>query len=325
MAWLLWGAGTILYSNLQPEGLREGLLLAYLAWLLLAFFGIKDKTRRLKAVLGSGVIVTLLYVAVRPSNERDWQADVAVAATAEVDGELITIHGVRNFHYRSESDFDEQWEDRTYDLSKLRTLDLFMSFWGPVEYCHTIVSFGFEGGEQLAASIEVRKEVGEGFSTFGGLFKMFELSYVFADERDLIGLRTNYRNEDVYLYRLYAKPEVLKDLFLSYVHYADNLSAEPEFYGILTNSCGVNILNRVAESGGRGVWDAKETLLNGYWGDILYERGVLDQSLPFEELRELSHINSAAQVGGLDAAYSARIRVGLPQAPSKRPSDPEMD
>lgn len=312
--WLLWTALTLLYSNLQPERLRQGLMLGYLIWLGLAFFRIKPKARGVKLALLSGLIVSVLYLSVRPSNEREWQPDCAVAATTDVEGDIVTIHGVRNFRYRSNTDFDEVWEDRQYDLSKLRTLDLFMSFWGPVAYCHTILSFGFEGGEQLATSIEVRKEEGETFSTYGGLFKMFELSYIFADERDLIGVRTSQRNEDVYLYRLRAEPERLKELFLSYANFADGLSREPEFYGVLTNSCGVNILHRIAETGAVH-WSAKEALLNGYWGESLYERGAIDGSLPFEELREISHINQAAEADGLSSDFSARIRVGLPSAP----------
>jgi len=312
--WLLWTAGTVLFSNLQPEGLRQGLTVAYLLAIAVAPWFLRPRRRALAVVMTVGGVLTVVYALIRPSNDREWIPEVAVEATADVEGSKVTVRGVRNFRYRSETDFDVVWEDRSYDLDDLRTLDLFMSFWGPIDYCHTIVSFGFEGGEHLAASVEVRKEVGETYSTFGGLFKMFELSYVFSDERDVIGVRTNHREEDVYLYRLRADPDRLRELFLAYVHFANDLAERPQFYGVIENSCGVNIVHRVAETG-QVRWSKTEALLNGYWDRLLYEAGALDRSLPFEELRTKSRINPRAQEAGKGADFSARVRAGLPEAP----------
>ncbi len=195
--WFTWTTGTIWFSNLHSPGLRAVLTIAWLALLAIVFLRVRPLPRALKVALRASALVVLVYVCVRPSNDRDWQPDVAVAPTIDIQGDRVTVHGVRNFHYRSETDFDAHWEDRTYDLSKLRSFDLVMSYWGPIDYCHTFVSFGFEGGEQLACSVETRKEVGEEYSTFGGLYKRFELIYIFADERDVIGLRTNQRGEHV--------------------------------------------------------------------------------------------------------------------------------
>lgn len=321
-AWLAWSALTLWFSNLQPSGLRQGLALAYLGWLAFAF--LRWRSRRLLALGIPGALVTLAYLLTFPSNARDWLPEVAVAATAEIQGSHVVVHGVRDFRYRSEEDFDVVWEDRSYDLDRLRTLDLFMSFWGPLDYCHTILSFGFEGGEYLAASVEVRKERGESYSTYGGLFKMFELSYVFADERDVIALRTNHRHEDVYLYRLRADPERLRRLFVSYLTFANELAATPQFYGVIRNSCGVNILQRLAETG-QVPWSGREALLNGHWDRMLYERGALDRSLPFEELRARSRIGEAARADGGSPEFSARIRAGLPLAPASDSARPAGD
>lgn len=311
--WLLWSALTLWYANLQPDLLRQILALAFLGWLLFAF--VRFRSRRVLAVGLSGAVVTLAYLFTFPSNERDWLPEVAVAATTEVHGNRAIVHGVRNFRYRSEEDFDVVWEDRELDLDGVRTLDLFMSYWGPLDYCHTILSFGFEDGRYLAASVEVRKERGEGYSTFGGLFKRFELAYVFADERDVIALRTNHRHEDVYLYRLRAEPRRLRELLVSYLAFANELAARPQFYGVLRNSCGVNILQRLAETGEVTV-GTREALLNGHWDRMLYERGALDRGLPFEELRARSRINDAALADGVSPEFSARIRAGLPLAPA---------
>ena len=317
--WFAWTALTLVFANLEQAWLGQLLALAYVAWILVALLFLRPRRRGLLVALASSLLVALIYFLTPASNERDWLPDVAVTPTIELDGERATVHGVRNFRYRSESDFDERWEERNYDLSKLRTLDLLMSYWGPVDYCHTFLSFGFEGGEQLAVSVETRKEVGESFSTWAGFFKRFELIYVFADERDLIGVRTNQRGEHVYLYRLSARPERVRELFLSYVDFANSLAREPQFYGVLRNSCGVNILHRVAETG-RPTFAGRDALLNGYWDRHLYERGALDRSLPFEEFREKSRVDDRARAAGDAADFSRQIRVGLlaPPPPGER-------
>jgi len=312
--WLLWTCLTLLYSNVQPSGVRKAMAGGYLVWLIVAAFFLRPRKVRMRALAFSGAALTLVFSVTSPSNERQWAPDVAQVAMAEIDGDRMTLQNVRNFRYRSQEDFDERWETREYDLAKLRTLDLFMSYWGPVDYCHTILSFGFEGGEQLAVSVEVRNEVGEAFSTLGGFFKMFELSYIFADERDVVLLRTNHRHEDVYLYRLRASQERMRELLLAYVDFANELALTPEFYDVIDNSCGVNILHRIADIG-QTTWSGRNALLNGYWDRLMYKRGAIHQGLPFEELRALSLINEPAQMMGDVPGYSAGIRADLPVAP----------
>jgi len=312
--WTAWNALTLVFANLNASWLRHGLALAYVACVVLVLLLVRPFRRALAFAISAGLIVTMAYVATRPSNDRDWQPDVAVSATASLEGDKVTIRGVRNFRYRSEHDFDANWEERSFDLSKLRSLDLLMSYWGPVAYCHTMLSFGFEGGEQLIASVEARKERGEEYSTFGGFFKQYELVYLFGDERDFIGLRTNQRGEDVYLYRIRVRPHRLHELFLSYVHFADRLAVEPEFYDVIENSCGVNVMHRAAESG-KVVFAGRELLLNGEWDRHFYEFGMLDQSRPFEELRRLSRVNDRARAAGDAPDFSRRIREGLPPPP----------
>jgi len=313
VVWFAWTALTIEFSNLSSAGVRDALAIAYVAALALALFLVRPRRRGVLVALGASLAVALVYLVQRPSNEREWLPDVAVTPTVELAGDRVTIHGVRDFRWRSDTDFDARWEDRTYDVSALRTVDLVMSYWGPLAYCHTFVSFGFEGGEQLAVSVETRKEVGEEFSTYAGFFKRFELTYVFGDERDLIGVRAGHRGEQVYLYRVRAEPTRLRELFLSYVHFADDLARAPQFYDVLDNSCGVNILHRVADTGAVAL-AGRAALLNGYWDRHLYDHGALDQSLPFDELRAQSRIDARAK--DVDAPdYSRRIREGLPSPP----------
>ena len=107
----------------------------------------------------------LLVLLVRPSNDRDWNADQARLATAEISGDQVQVHNVRNARYRSVDDFDVYWEERRYDLARLDSVwfivEPFADWRGPA---HTFLSFGFDDGEFLAISVEIRKERGESFS-----------------------------------------------------------------------------------------------------------------------------------------------------------------
>jgi len=311
--WLVWTALTLWFANLPTWACRS-LTAGYVVWLAAALLLLRPQRRGRILALATSLVVALGYVLTRPSNDRDWQPDVAVTARIDVDGERVRVHGVRAFEYRSDADFDQRWEDRSYDLGALSTLDLVMSYWGPTDYCHTFLSFGFEGGEQLAVSVETRKEKGEEYSALAGFFKRFELIYVFGDERDLIGVRALHRGEEVYLYRLRARRDRLRALFLSYVAFANRLADHPQFYGVLRNSCGVNILQRVADAG-RTVLVGRDALLNGYWDERLWGEGALNRELPFAELRARSRIDARARELGPTPDFSLRIRDGLPPAP----------
>jgi hypothetical protein len=313
-SWFLWAAGSLWFSNLRSAEVRGLLTAAYVVVIAVVLVRVRPFERAVVIAVACTGVVTLAYALVRPSNDREWQKDVSVAPTIDIEGDRVTVRGVRDFRWRSDTDFDARWEDRTYDLSKLRSFDLFMSYWGPVDWCHTIVSFGFEGGEQLAVSVETRKEVGEGYSTLAGIYKRFELVYVFADERDVIGVRTNCRGENVQLYHVRAPPDRLREVFLSYARFADDLARSPQFYKVFRNSCGVNILHRVAETGHVELV-GRDALLNGHWDSNLYKKGAIDTSLPFEELRALSRIDERAKAAGDSPDFSRAIRVGLPGPP----------
>ncbi len=162
--------------------------------------------RRIATVAYAGLFVVLFvwWSMIEPSNDREWQPEVAVLPYATFDGDLVTVHNIRNFDYRTETDFTPAYYDRTYDLTQLDSVDLIAAYWMGPMIAHTFLSFGF-GDDHLAISIEARKEATEGYSSIKGFFKQYELIYIVGDERDLIRVRTNYRKdppEDVYLYPL---------------------------------------------------------------------------------------------------------------------------
>jgi hypothetical protein len=250
---------------------------------------------------------------IEASNDRIWLPDVARVPVASFDGDLVTVENVRNFHYRSDEDFDENWETRTYDLSKLSGLDLFLSYWDSPLIAHTIASWEFEDGQHLAISIETRKEVGESYSAVLGFFRQYELYYVVADERDVIGVRTDHRNEQVFLYRLRTPVPVARALLVDYLSTMSQLATEPRWYNAFSHNCTTTIRRHAQQVAPRNPMSWK-ILVNGFIDELGYDRGSIDTSLPFEELRRRSDITAKARAAGNDPNFSRLIREGLPGA-----------
>jgi hypothetical protein len=307
-----WATLAIYYSDLPGEPLRLGLAAAFALGTLGAFLFLRHRRRTLLGFLAAFAAVLLWWTSIAPSNERDWQTEVAVLPYATPEGDLITLHNIRNFDYRTEQDFVPQYYDRTFDLRQLDTVDLVAVYWAGDAIAHIMVSFGF-AGEHVAFSIETRKEKGEAYSSLAGFFKQYELIYVVGDERDLIRVRTNYRRpeEQVYLYRTRAAPENARRLFLEYVERINRLKEQPEFYNTLTTNCTTDVWFLVRALSDRFPLDWR-VLLSGHFPAYAYDLGSLDTSLPFEELKAISLINDKAHAADQDPEFSRRIREGLP-------------
>ena len=306
----VWGTLAIYYSEIATVGARTALSGAF----ALGTIGLLVVRPRRPAILGFFVVFTVLilwWLTITPSNDRDWQSDVAVLPYATFAGDAVTIHNIRNNEYRSETDFTPQYYDKTLQLSKLQTVDLFLSYWGPTLIAHTIMSFGFEGGEYVAMSIETRKEKNKEYSAIRGFFKQYELIFIVGDERDLVRLRTNYRGEDVYLYRLKGSYETARQIFLEYVRDINRLSESPAWYNALTENCTTGIY-RLARPYAVHSWWSWKLFTNGYLDELAYDLGAVDRSLPFPEFKAHSHINERAKAADHDLDFSRKIRVGLP-------------
>ena len=310
---LLWSAGALYYAPLLPEAWRAPAAVTLVLLTVLAFLFLPRRGRTAIVAACAFALLVGLFFRIPASNDRDWQPEVANLPYATINGDLITIHNIRNFDYRTETDFDPRWDTRTYDLSKLDSLDVIAVYWAGKAIAHVMVSFGFAGKDYLAVSIETRKEKGESYSTLAGFFRQYELYYVVADERDVIGVRATYRQpqEDVYVYRTKAPRENVRRIFLDYIKSINELRERPGYYNTLTTNCTTSILfhTRMNPESPPMSW---KVLLSGYVPDYLYDLGRLDTSRPFVELEKLSLVNSRAHGAEKDPAFSQRIREGLP-------------
>jgi hypothetical protein len=238
---------------------------------------------------------------------------VAVLPSATIDGDRVTVHNIRNLDYRSETDFTPAYYDRTFDLRKLDRVDLVAVYWIGPAIAHLFLTFGF-GDEHLAISIEARKDRTKPYGTVPGFFQQYELVYVVGDERDIIRLRTNYRKsppEDVYLFKVVGPIENGRRVFLDYLRDINELRTRPRFYNTLTTNCTTMILAHSAVNPDPIPYSWK-VLFSGYAPEYAYDRGRLDRSLSFEELKRRSLINAAAQAADKAPDFSRRIRAGLP-------------
>jgi hypothetical protein len=309
-----WGTLAVYYSNL-PDGIRTLVagLVALFGAALLAWYLLKGRTRPIVIFAGAFVLLLFYWSTIQPKQDRDWAPEYARLAYAIVNGDNVTIQNIRNFDYRTETDFTPRYYSKTFDLAKLDSVDVIASYWAGDAIAHIIISFGFAGKDFLAVSIETRRESKESYSSIAGFFKQYELFYVVADERDLVGLRTNYRKdplEDVYLYRARSSPSNARRLFLAYIREINSLATRPQFYNSLTTNCTTSVLTHTRVNPGSLPLSWK-VLLSGYVPQYMYEHGRIDTSFPFDELRRRSHINAAAQAAGQDSHFSQRIRAGL--------------
>lgn len=248
---------------------------------------------------------------IEPPVTANWAGDVARQVTGTVDGNILTLSDVRNFAWKTDGGFVEKWESRTYDLNKLRSLDLFMSYWAGPEMAHMILSFGFDDDQYLAWSIEVRRTAGGKFSPVGDLFKSNPLVIIAATESDVIRVRSDIRGEDVQLFRMRVPPANAARLLLQYVSDANTLAEHPRFYNSLTSNCTTTAAKMMRAVGATFPFDWR-LIVNGYLPEFAYDRKALDMKLPFEELKAAAHIAARAKGAGASEDFSKAIREGVP-------------
>jgi hypothetical protein len=300
----VWAAGAIYFDS--PMGVAGAAAFASVLLASVAF--LPGKWRKLAATFAGFAVVLIWWLTLQPSNDRPWQPDVAHTAWAEIAGDVITLHNVRNCDYRTESDYIPHWETRTVRLSQLTGIDLAICYWGSPYMAHPIASFQFADAPPVCFSIETRKEIGENYSALGGLYRRYELIYIVADERDVIRLRTNIRQgEDVYLYRTTASPEKARERFMDYLTALNELHERPRWYNAATTNCTTSIRTQRAATQ-RTAWDWR-ILANGKGDELLYERGALHSGgLSFAELKARSFINQRARVLDRGSEFSELIR-----------------
>jgi hypothetical protein len=304
-----WAFGAI-YFDFPRANTLAAILLGVVVLVAVVF--VRGKLLKLASIFGAFVLVASWWLTLTPSNDRAWQPDVAQTAWAQINGDEVTLHNVRNCDYRTDTDFTPHWETRAVRLSQITGMDVAINYWGSPWISHPIVSFLFADALPLCFSIETRKIIGEEYSVLRGLYRQYALIYIVADERDSIRLRSNYRHEDVYLYHTLASPAQARERFLEYIKAMNELRDHPRWYNEITANCTTSIRTQRSVNE-RVPWDWR-MLINGKADELLYERhAIATGGLPFAELKERSLINKRANAADQDPDFSRLIREDLPK------------
>ena len=264
------------------------------------------------AVLSSLSVVILVWAfwPIHPRSDRDWSPEFSVLPQATFDSPRVVIEGVRDFRWRADGTFTEAWGDRVYDLDRLQrvwfVLSPFGETWrGPA---HAFLSFQFGDSSFVSVSVEARKEVGETYSVWKGLLRRYELTYVIADERDMLPRRVQVYKDDLFVYPARVGPERARKLFVDMLARANALRDRPEYYNTVTNNCTNNVLRHVNRIGSERIRGGWRVLLPGYSDALAMQHHLLDTDLPLEEARKRFRVNESVERCGLQNGFSVCIR-----------------
>ena len=309
----IWGCFALWYQSSPTPAVKAlcvGLWIIFSLAMLIAVFN----GQVLLAIVGFSAVFAVMvawWTSLHPTNDHVWADDVAQMTTGVVEGNWVTLHNVRNFDWRTVDDYTQRWETRSYDLERLKSVDMIMSYWTGPAIAHMLISFGFNDGAQVVFSVEIRRQKTQKFSEVGGFFKEFELSVIAADERDVIRLRTNVRGEDDYLYRLQLPKTAIRSLFLAYVAEANSLVDTPRFYNTISVNCTTLVYQMMKRIVGHLPLDYR-LLFSGYLPEYVHSVGGLDSRYTLAELRRRGHITERALQSDRSDSFSADIRRGLP-------------
>ncbi len=310
----VWGTFAIWFKLPGPQQVRVAVAGCFalfgLLTLVALFRSVRWRWLTVYAALFSALIIW--WNTLQPPTSGNWSPEVAQQVTGTIEGDTLTLHNVRAFEWRSAQDFTPNWVTRTYDLAQLESVDLYMSYWGGPAMAHLMLSFGFADGEYLTWSLEVRRSVGETFSPLADFFKSNSVSLIASIEEDVVGLRSNIQEAEVFLFRLKSDPTRRRKLLEGYVDGANRLSQEPEFFHSVFTNCSKTIID-LARSVGASIPSDWRVIVNGYFPEYLYELGAMADEVSFEELRELGNISQRAREFGLRDGFAEAVRDGVPK------------
>jgi hypothetical protein len=305
---VLWTAGAIYFDVVGASRVGALAAAAWIALWLLAFAFWPPLWQPFVLLLVAFAGIVTWWLSLRPSQDRNWAPHFARIASVTLNRDQLTINNVRNSEYRAPGDSTPHFETRTYRLSELRGIDALILTWGSPWMSHPMFVFDFGPGGRVCISIEVRYRVGQRFSLLRSLYRQQELMYVVSDERDAILRRIKYlAGHDLHLYRLGADDLLVRQFFLEYVARVNELASEPCWYHGLTTNCTTSVF---AQGRGHIRWDWR-MLFNGTLDKLMYDRRRLDQSMPFDRLKELSRINDVANRAPADG-FGDYLRENLP-------------
>ena len=310
LPWLIatpWVIGSLLVLALGPAELAPTPLTALLGLGLVAsWLATPEFKKALYWALGFCGVVLMLWNGLDPRQDRDWLPEHARVPSVQIQGDELIVEDLRTFRW-TEDGAEPSWGRASYDLGRLQGMDLVVSHFDDFDgIAHTLLSFRFADGKVLAVSPEIRKEVGEEYSPSRGMFRNYELTYVLADERDVLHVRTHVRGERVFVHPVDVQPSTARAVLEQIVKRVQSLERRPAWYHTLTASCATTLaadIQAVADPPLELDW---RVLLPGFSDGLAFDLGLLRTDGDLEATRKANFADPARYRGTGD--YSRAIR-----------------
>lgn len=303
---LLWSSFAIRYWNRGSARRRSQLAWAWgIGWL-----GLHTLTAcsfwSLASFAVAFAVLLVAWLSIPACKNLTWEPWYARQSRGDIEGDTLTIRELRNFRWSSRSDFTGGWETRTFDLTEVKALDFVTSSWGQAGVVHTLACFWFGGSDYLALSVETRLERGEDQNPIKGLFKQYELIYLFADERDVLALRTNVRLEETRIFPTTLDPGQVRRVLEGAVREANALGDRPRFYNTVWRNCTTGFLPILEGEHALGFDLSK--ILNAGFDKFGIEQGLIDTDLDVLRAREHFAADELGRATQDLESFSMRVR-----------------
>lgn len=266
------------------------------------------------AILGvlllAGFISTFLK---KPQYSGDWLPQLAEVATfVETGPSQFLVKNVRAWEYQDTGLSRKEWTQASINSNQLREVWFFVEpFTGNALFAHSFLSFVFEdetGTRQtLSVSVEARKEVGQEYSPIRGLFREYELLYLWSTEKDILTRIAINLDHSLYAYKLNLPDDKARMIFEHFMVRTNDLSERPRFYNTWHSNC-TNELAKAVNDVFPGLlpWH-RSWVMTGRSAAWLHKLGFIDDEGSFEKLTESSDIQPLVKAHVDDAADSFSV------------------
>ncbi len=281
--------------------------------------GVRRALRRAGYATLLVLLVWLVVVGRRvPRTDRLWADDVAQLAEVAIDGDTLRVKNLRSGGLRG-ADF--VWEDETYDLREIESMWFGVDeFIGQPAFAHGMLHWVWRDGRSVTVSVEARKEQGEEYSAWQGLWRNYELTYVWADTADMLDLRVNDRAAQLRLHPLRLNSLTPRAVLEGFAAQTNTVHTEGAWYHSVLHNCTNELAHVVNDLAAGTIPLTRARVQTGYADARLHEWGMLNTTLPWDEQlitsRKVTQLVQAATANG-GQAWLASVLEALQQEMSE--------
>lgn len=243
------------------------------------------------------ILAVLLFIAAvlmkSPRTDRDWKDALSkVAVFTEVSPGTYALPQLRAYTFDEGGQQNPAWGEITLNTDDLHEMWFFVEpFPSNRLFGHSFLSFVFDDGngerKTVSVSIEARMEKGEQYSPLKGVFRNYELLYVWSTEKDILTRITVGLDHNLYAYKLDLEDDQIKKLFEYFVWRSNALADRPRFYNTLHSNCTNELAKAVNEAFPSALPWHRSWIMTGRSAKWLHKLGFV-RSGPEEDFETLT-------------------------------------